>query len=147
MTRWFPDGMPQPMSDNDSLPWWRAAAEHRFTVQRCTDCSHLRLPAAPLCPSCRSFASDWMEVPGRGHLYTYTIVHRPIAPDQTVPFVVAVVELEGAPGVRIISSSGVRITAAICSAMRGAASVASSTGQAIQLKPASAARCSSVAVR
>ena len=63
-----------------------------------------RLPAAPLCPSCRSFASDWMEISGRGDLYSYTIVHRPIAPDQTIPFIVAVVELEGAPGVRIISN-------------------------------------------
>jgi uncharacterized OB-fold protein len=104
MTRFFPDGMPQPMSDNESLPWWKAAAEHRLVVQRCTDCSQMRLPAAPVCAGCRSAASDWKELSGRGRLYTYTIVHRPIAPDQEVPFLVAVVELEGAGGVRMITN-------------------------------------------
>ena len=104
MARWFPDGMPQPMADNDSLPWWNAAAEHRLVVQRCTDCSHLRLPPAPVCPSCRSETADWQEVSGRGELYTYTIVHRPIAPEQDLPFVIAVIDLEGAEGVRFISN-------------------------------------------
>ncbi|MGE4606276.1 MAG: Zn-ribbon domain-containing OB-fold protein [Myxococcota bacterium] len=104
MTRWFPDGMPQPMADNDSVPWWQAAAEHRLLVQRCIDCSHQRLPAAPICPSCRSDAADWQEVSGRGELYTYTIVHRPIAAGQELPFVIAVIELDGAEGVRLISN-------------------------------------------
>ena len=34
--RFFPDGMPAPMSDVITLPWWEAAAEHRLVVQRCT---------------------------------------------------------------------------------------------------------------
>ena len=104
MTRWFPDGMPQPMADNASLPWWQAAAEHRLLVQRCGDCAQQRLPAAPICPSCRSDTADWQEVSGRGELYTYTIVHRAIAADQQLPFVIAVIDLEGADGVRIISN-------------------------------------------
>ncbi len=104
MARWFPDGMPQPMADHESLPWWKAAAEHRLLVQRCADCMHLRLPPAPVCPSCRSDVSDWKEVSGRGTLYSYTVVHRPIAAGQEVPFVVAVIELDGAEGVRMISN-------------------------------------------
>ncbi len=104
MTRWFPDGMPQPMANNDSLPWWQAAAEHRLVVQRCSDCSCLRLPPAPVCPHCRSAEADWKEVSGRGALYTYTVVHRSVAADQELPFVIAVVELEDAEGVRLISN-------------------------------------------
>ncbi len=104
MTRWFPDGMPQPMADNASIPWWQAAAEHRLLVQRCSDCSHPRLPAAPTCPSCRSDAAEWHEVSGRGELYTYTIVHRAIAAGQQLPFVIAVIALDGADGVRMISN-------------------------------------------
>jgi len=102
--RWFPDSMPQPMADNETLAWWQAAAEHRLVVQRCTDCDHLRLPPAPVCPECRSSGSDWKQVSGRGELYTYTVVHRPVALGQDLPFVVAVVALEGADGVRIISN-------------------------------------------
>lgn len=102
--RFFPDGMPQPLADATTLPWWQAAAEHRLVVQRCTACGHTRLPPAPVCPECRSDAADWQEVPGRGELYTYTVVHRPIASEQELPFVIAVVALEDAGGVRIISN-------------------------------------------
>lgn len=102
--RFFPDGMPEPMSDVITLPWWQAAAEHRLVVQRCTACEHTRLPPAPVCPECRSAESDWHEVPGRGEVYTYTLVHRPMAADQTLPFVIAVVSLEDAGGVRMMSN-------------------------------------------
>ncbi len=102
--RFFPDSMPQPTVDNETLPWWQAAAEHRLVVQRCADCDHLRLPPAPICPECRSSHSDWKELSGRGELYTYTVVHRAVARDQELPFVIAVIALEGAGGVRIISN-------------------------------------------
>ncbi len=104
MTRWFPDGMPQPMADSEAVAWWEAAAEHRLVVQRCTSCEHTRLPPAPVCPECRSSDSDWKEVSGRGEVYTYTIVHRPIAAGQELPYVIAVITLEGAGGVRLISN-------------------------------------------
>ena len=73
-------------------------------VQRCTACEHTRHPPAPVCPACRSHDSDWQEVPGRGEVYTYTIVHRPIAAGQQLPYVVAVVALEGSGGLRMISN-------------------------------------------
>jgi uncharacterized OB-fold protein len=104
MTRWFPNSMPQPMADNASVPWWQAAAEHKLMVQRCTDCALQRLPAAPICSSCRSDGADWQEISGRGQLYTYTIVQRAMAADLQLPFVIAVIDLEGAEGVRIISN-------------------------------------------
>ena len=102
--RYFPDGMPQPLANTTTLPWWEAAAEHRLVVQRCTACGQTRLPPAPLCASCRSTESDWLEVPGRGEVYTYTTVHRPIAAGQELPFVVAVIALEESGGLRMISN-------------------------------------------
>lgn len=102
--RFFPDSMPPPMADTTTLPWWQAAAEHRLVVQRCTACGHTRLPPSPVCPECRSDASDWQELSGRGEIYTYTTVHRPIAAGQELPFVVVVVSLEGSGGVRMISN-------------------------------------------
>ena len=41
---------------------------------------------------------------GRGEVYTYTVVHRPIAAGQALPFVIAVIALEDAGGVRMISN-------------------------------------------
>ncbi len=102
--RFFPDTMPPPLADATTLPFWQAASEHRLVVQGCTACGHTRLPPAPVCPECRSDAADWQEVPGRGEVYTYTLVHRPIAGGQELPFVIAVIALEEAGGVRIISN-------------------------------------------
>ena len=102
--RFFPDSMPPPLADATTLPWWEAAAEHRLVVQRCTACEHTRHPPAPVCPECRSADSDWQELPGRGEVYTYTAVHRPIAAGQELPFVVAVIALEGSGGLRMISN-------------------------------------------
>ena len=102
--RFFPDTMPSPLADVITLPWWQAAAEHRLVVQRCTACGRTRLPPAPVCPECRSADAEWQEVSGRGEVYTYTVVHRPIAAGQPLPTVIAVIALEGAGGVRMISN-------------------------------------------
>ncbi len=102
--RFFPDGMPPPTADATTLPFWQAASEHRLVVQRCTACGRTRLPPAPVCAGCRSDGADWQEVSGRGEVYTYTVVHRPVAAGQALPFVIAVVALEDAGGVRIISN-------------------------------------------
>jgi uncharacterized protein len=102
--RFFPDGMPQPLADAITLPFWQAAAEHRLVVQRCASCGRMRLPPAPLCPACRSADADWQQVSGRGEVYTYTIVHRPIAAGQPLPTIIAVIALEGAGGVRLMSN-------------------------------------------
>ena len=103
-TRWFPDAMPQPMAGKEALPFWQAAAEHRLVAQKCGNCSHLHLPPSPICPSCRSDATEWEDLSGRGEVYTYTTIHRAVAPGQELPFVVAVIALDGAPGVRLISN-------------------------------------------
>ena len=102
--RFFPDNMPQPLADAIALPWWEAASEHRLVVQRCSSCKVTRHPPAPICPECRSEDSDWQQVTGRGEVYTYTIVHRPIAAGQELPFVIAVIALEGSGGLRMISN-------------------------------------------
>ena len=102
--RFFPDGMPPAMATTTTLPFWRAAAEHRLVVQRCSACAHTQLPPAPICSACRAFESEWQEVSGRGEVYTFTIVHRPVAAGMTLPFVIAVIALEGSGGVRILSN-------------------------------------------
>ena len=104
--RWFPDDMPTPAANRETLPWWQAAAEHRLVVQRCADCGRTRHPPGPICPRCRSARRTWQELSGRGTIYTYTVVHRAFVPSLAtrLPYVVIVVELEGAGGVRIASN-------------------------------------------
>ena len=104
--RWFPDGLPSPAVSRETMPWWQAAAEHRLVVQRCGDCGRFRHPPGPVCPSCRSFRAVWHQVPGRGAVYSYTVVHQAFMPAlaQSVPYVVVIVELEGADGARLLSN-------------------------------------------
>lgn len=102
--RFFPDSMPPPLADATTLPFWEAAAEHRLVVQCCTDCGQTRLPPSPVCAECQSDQAEWQEVPGQGEVYSYTLVHRPLAAGQTLPFVIAVISLEGSGGLRIISN-------------------------------------------
>ena len=106
MSRWFPDDMPVPAASRETLPWWEAAAAHRLVVQRCAACGATRHPPGPICPRCHAFEHGWQELSGRGTVYTYTIVHRAFVPSlaDRLPYVVVVVELEGAGGARLLSN-------------------------------------------
>ena len=59
-----------------------------------------------MCPRCRSFECQWDELSGRGTIYTFTIVHQAFVPDlaEQLPYVVAVVDLEGGEGARLVTN-------------------------------------------
>lgn len=104
--RWFPDAMPTPGVSLDSRPWWDAAAEHRLVVQTCGSCGERRHPPSPVCPACSSSDVAWDEVAPRGRVYTFTIVRQAFLPalGDVLPYVVAAVELDDAPGVRLFTN-------------------------------------------
>jgi uncharacterized protein len=104
--RFFPDDMPMPAANAETAGWWEAAAEHRLVVQRCTACGHLRHPPGPVCPACRSTASEWTAVAGTGTVYTFSIVRQAFIASlqERLPYVVAVVELDDAPGIRLVTN-------------------------------------------
>lgn len=102
--RWFPDSMPAPAASAETLPWWQAAAEHRLVFQRCGDCGRLAHPPAPVCPNCRGSSFSFEEQAGAGSIFTFTLVHQVLVPDLRVPYVVAVVEIDGAEGNRLVTN-------------------------------------------
>ena len=109
MTRppYFPPGaMPLPAITDDTRPFWEACSRHALVIQRCADCGTFRHLPAPVCWKCRSFAHTWAPVSGRGTVFTYAVVHRAFLPElePCVPYVVAVVGLDDAPGVRLVSN-------------------------------------------
>ena len=68
---------------------------------RCSDCGrHVFYPRS-LCPYCLSESLEWVEVSGRGKLYSFTVVRRAMHPafQEDVPYVYAIVELEEGPRV------------------------------------------------
>ena len=101
-----PEGMIQLAPDEWTAPFWEAAAKHRLVVPRCTACGTYRFPPSPFCWRCRAQAIDWVERPGRGIVYSYTVVWHPILPDlaDSVPYAPAVVELPDTDGVRVVGA-------------------------------------------
>jgi uncharacterized OB-fold protein len=101
-------GLPKPTITPTSDGYWRAAAEGRLDVQRCTACGAHRHPPTEGCYRCRSLDWAWDTLPGTGTVFTYTWVTDPIIPaiEDRVPYNVAIVEVDGTDGepVRVVSN-------------------------------------------
>ena len=102
----FPPAMPLPAITDDTRPFWDACRRHELVIQRCAQCGTFRHLPTPVCWRCRSFAHESVPVSGRGDVFSYAVVHRAFLPELApyVPYTVAVVALEDAPGVRLVSN-------------------------------------------
>ena len=91
--------LPSPTINADARPYWEGAAEGRLMLQRCTACDAVRFLPAHLCPACWSEGTAWFAAAGRGHVATFTVVHRAPTPAfaDRVPYVVALIDLEEGP--------------------------------------------------
>jgi uncharacterized OB-fold protein len=87
-------------------PFWLAAREHRLVAPRCQSCGTFRMPPSPFCRTCRQQAVDWVELSGEGTVYSFITTHQALIPQlrDFVPYVVAVIELDDAPGIRLMSN-------------------------------------------
>jgi uncharacterized OB-fold protein len=95
-----------PVPDEIDKPFWDACNENRVLLQYCAPCDRFQHPPASECDSCESAAGfEWREIEGRGTIYSYGVLYdTPVAslqPDQ--PFNVAVIDLDEAPGINMIS--------------------------------------------
>jgi uncharacterized OB-fold protein len=90
---------PLPVPSDLTQPFWDAARRRELQVQRCRACgTHVFYPRH-LCTTCGSSDLEWVQVSGRGTVFTYTVAHRPTHPGfaDLVPYAIAVVELEEGP--------------------------------------------------
>jgi uncharacterized protein len=101
-----PDELFRFSADRFTQPFWDAAARHSLTVCRCSRCGVRRMPPTPFCPECHAQQILWEPVSGRGTVFSYTVVTRAILPDMQahLPYVPAIISLEGADEVRLISN-------------------------------------------
>lgn len=101
-----PAALFQLSTDQWTKPFWDAASHRQLKVSSCAACGVFRMPPTPFCPSCRSQSINWVELSGSGTVYSYTVVSRAILPDMDdcLPYVPAVIELDGGGGTRLISN-------------------------------------------
>ena len=72
--------MKDPFADAVTQPFWDAALQDRLVVPRCVHCGTFVLTPQPFCFNCRGQGSDWVELPGTGTIYTFTVVRHPLLP-------------------------------------------------------------------
>jgi uncharacterized OB-fold protein len=99
-------GKPAPIPDQASAFFWEGAARGELLVQRCEDCLALQYPPTVVCEKCHSRDIGPARVSGRGTLYALTVMHQaflPVFADQ-LPFTIALVDLDDAPGARLLTN-------------------------------------------
>lgn len=101
-----PPGPDAIATDRWTAPFWSAARDGRLVVCACARCGTQRMPPGPFCPRCASQEIDWRPLPGTGRVYSYTIVRRAVTPamEGHLPYAPAVIALDGADGVRLVSA-------------------------------------------
>lgn len=95
-----------PATDKWTQPFWDAAVQHRLVGASCAKCGAFRMPPTPFCPHCHSQLLNWVDLPGTGIVYSYSIVASAIMPgmDDCLPYVTAVIALDEAGDTRLISN-------------------------------------------
>jgi len=81
--------------------FWTAGAAGVLRLQQCSQCARYIHPPKPRCPECLSDAIKIVELSGRATVATYTINAHQWHPDFPPPYVIAIVEIEEAPYVRL----------------------------------------------
>ncbi|MBB05737.1 MAG: DNA-binding protein [Pseudooceanicola sp.] len=90
---------PPRMSDF-TKPFWDGVATGSFRTTRCDACQRPSFPPKPICPHCWSDQVTWIDLSGRGRLYSATVVHAgPAVFAQDLPYRVGIVDLD--EGLRI----------------------------------------------
>jgi uncharacterized OB-fold protein len=95
---------PLPVADDQSAPFWDAAAGHVLTIARCSRCGKYSHPPDVVCPNCHSSQPDFVFTPvsGSGSVRSWTVMRQSFLPGFDVPFVLVDVELDEQAELRVI---------------------------------------------
>lgn len=68
--------------------------EGRLTTTKCTRCDEISWPPRTICPSCLSDELEWIDLPKKGKLFTYTVQFAGVSPAFEVPLYLGMVQLD-----------------------------------------------------
>ncbi len=94
---------PVPTMEGMTAEFYDFCARGELRFQQCGNCGTWRHVPRLMCADCGSWEWEWARSSGRGRLFTWTVVHRPMHPAfaEQLPYAPAMIELE--EGVRMIS--------------------------------------------
>jgi uncharacterized protein len=93
------DVMMRPASSRDTKFFWDGVNAHELRVQKRGD-GTLQHPPVPALWQDKDTPTDYVVASGKGTVFSFVVHHAPKVPGRTLPFVIALVELE--EGVRML---------------------------------------------
>jgi uncharacterized OB-fold protein/acyl dehydratase len=93
------DSMMRPASSRDTKFFWDGVNAHELRIQKRPDGS-LQHPPVPAIWQDKELPIDYVVASGKGTVFSFVVHHAPKVPGRTLPFVIALVELE--EGVRML---------------------------------------------
>ena len=95
--------LPLPELEGLHKEFYDHCKNHALHFQRCDDCRTFRHVPREMCAACGSWNWSWVASSGRGRIFTWTVVERPMHPAfvNACPYAAVVVEME--EGVRLLS--------------------------------------------
>ncbi len=91
--------MMRPASSRDTKFFWDGVNAHELRIQKRADGS-LQHPPVPALWQDKEAPVDYVVASGKGTVFSFVVHHAPKVPGRTLPFVIALVELE--EGVRML---------------------------------------------
>ena len=88
-----------PRLDAENRFFWTSGADGQLRLMRCQECASFVHPPHPVCRKCLSEKVAPEVVAGTGTVDTFTVNHQAWRPGLDVPYVIARVAIDGAPGV------------------------------------------------
>lgn len=95
----MPEPRPLPRLDDGNRAFWTGGAQGQLLLLQCRDCAVFIHPPRPVCRHCLSENVEPRAVAGTGVIDTFTVNFQKWHPAMEVPFVIARVAIDGAPGV------------------------------------------------
>ncbi len=95
---------PRPRLDPVNRRFWTGGSEGKLNIVKCNDCGQFTQPPKDFCRHCQSENVGPVAVAGTGIIDTLTVNHQPWLPGLDVPFVIARVKLDDAPGVYLTTN-------------------------------------------
>ena len=93
-----------PRLDGENRFFWTGGADGKLRLLRCQDCAAFIHPPRPVCRQCLSENVAPEVVAGTGTVDTFTVNCQEWRPGLEVPYVIARVAIDGAPGVYLTTN-------------------------------------------
>lgn len=86
--------------------FFEASRRHELAFPHCRSCSRFHWYPMKACPHCRSSEIEWRAVEGTGTVFSWTVVRHAFDPawKERLPYIVALLEFDDAPGVRLVTN-------------------------------------------